>query len=163
MAGKEIFLGDNDYIVSKTDLKGKILYGNEIFVKMSGYTAEELIGKPHSIVRHPEMPKIVFQMLWDRLKAKQEIFAFVKNQAKNGDYYWVFTNVTPTIRNGAVVDYHSVRRKPNPEAIKVISSLYDELLKKEKTGGMDASRKLLEKTLEEKGMSYDEIIRTIQR
>jgi len=159
---KERVLKEDDYIVSKTDLTGKIIYGNEIFVDFSGYTQDELIGKPHNIIRHPDMPRIVFKLLWERLKNKEEIFAYVKNLSKNGDYYWVFANVTPTIRNGVIIDYHSVRRKPNPEAIKVVSELYKTLVDKEKIGGMNASGEALNNLLKEKGVSYDELISSLQ-
>lgn len=157
-----IELGDDDYIVSKTDLNGKIIYGNEIFVKMSGYTIEELLSKPHNIIRHPDMPKVVFKLLWDRLKNKEEIFAYVINKSKNGDHYWVFANVTPTIRSSKVLDYHSVRRKPNPKAIPIISEVYRILLNLEKTSGITASEKYLNDLLKEKGVSYDGFIASLQ-
>lgn len=158
----EIQLREDDYIISKTDLNGKIIYGNDIFITMSGYNAIELKDSPHSIIRHPDMPKVVFKLLWDRIKNKQEIFAFVKNKCKNGDYYWVFTNVSPTIRNGQIIDYHSVRRKPNPNAIEAISKLYTTLIQKEKSIGLQASEKYLNEILNEKGVSYDEFIRDLQ-
>lgn len=155
-------LKEDDYIVSKTDLSGKIIYGNEIFVDLSGYTAEELMGKPHNIIRHPDMPKVVFKLLWERLKNKEEIFAFVKNLSKNGDYYWVFANVTPTIRNGKIIDFHSVRRKASHNAVNIITELYKILIDEERRGGINASEKALNKLLENKGVSYDEFIKSIQ-
>lgn len=81
---------EGDFIVSKTDLKGRITYGNEIFIKMSGYSEHELLNAPHNILRHKDMPAVVFKLLWDRLKAKTAINAYVKNRCKNGDFYWVF-------------------------------------------------------------------------
>lgn len=160
--GKEIILKDKDYIVSKTDLSGKIIYGNEPFVIYSGYKEEELINKPHNIIRHPDMPKIVFKLLWERVKNKNEIFAFVKNLTKNGDYYWVFANVTPTVRDGVIINYHSVRRKPNPEAINIVTKLYKELIDLEKSGGINASERHLNTFLKEKGVTYDELIKSLQ-
>jgi len=108
----ERMLNDEDYIVSKTDLKGRIIYCNKIFVEISGYSESELLGKPHSIIRHPDMPKIVFKLLWDRIKKKQDIFAFVKNLCKDGGYYWVFANVTATLdTNGNIRDYWKRREE----------------------------------------------------
>jgi len=156
-------LSENEFIVSKTDEKGKILYGNKVFIKISGYSEHELLGAPHSILRHPDMPKIVFKLLWDRLKAKQEIFAYVKNMAKDGAYYWVFANVTVTLdKNSSVADLHSVRRKPSQKAMQVIPSLYKTLLQEEKKGGMDASGKMLNNILDEQGISYDDFIFNLQ-
>ena len=153
----------DEFIVSKTDAKGKILYGNKIFIKISGYKEEELLGQPHSILRHPDMPKIIFQLLWERLKAKKEIFAYVKNICKDGAYYWVLANVTVTLgTKGEVVDLHSVRRKPSAKAMQVIPALYTKLLESEKSGGITASQKLLDKILEEKGESYDDFVFNLQ-
>ena len=157
-------LNQNDFIVSKTDIKGKILYGNKMFIKISGYSESELLGQPHSILRHPDMPKIVFKLLWERLNNKQEIFAYVKNMCKNGDHYWVFANVTATIdEQGNVRDLHSVRRKPSKKAMEVIPELYTQLLSAEKSGGIESSKKLLEKKLKEEGVTYDEFILSIQQ
>jgi PAS domain S-box-containing protein len=156
-------LSAEEFIVSKTDTKGKILYGNKIFIKISGYEEKELLGKPHSILRHPDMPKAIFKLLWDRLQARKEIFAYVKNLCKDGSYYWVHANVTVTLdANDNVVDYHSVRRKPSRKSMEVIPGLYAQLLAEEKSGGMEASIRLLNKILEEKGMSYDDFIFDLQ-
>ena len=154
----------DDFIVSKTDMKGKILYGNKIFIKMSGYSETELLGQPHSILRHPDMPKIVFKLLWDRIHNKQEIFAYVKNLCKDGAYYWVFANVTVTMDiNGTIRDFHSVRRKPSQKAMDVIPNLYSQLLSAERSGGVDASKKLLDKILKEQGIDYDGFILSLQQ
>jgi len=156
-------LSENDFIVSKTDMKGKILYGNKIFIKMSGYEESELLGAPHSILRHPDMPKAVFKLLWDRIQNKQEIFAYVKNLCKDGSYYWVLANVTVTLdTNGTPRDYHSVRRKPSAKAMQVIPSLYQKLLEEEKRSGMDGSLKLLNTILDEQGVDYDTFIFNLQ-
>jgi PAS domain S-box-containing protein len=157
-------LSPDDFIVSKTDINGKIIYGNKVFIKMSGYDENELMGAPHSILRHPDMPKIVFKLLWDRIKDKQEIFAYVKNLSKDGSYYWVFANVTATVDpNGNIRDFHSVRRKPSEKAIEVMSGLYSQLLSAERSGGMDASKAMLEKTLNDKGVDYDGFILSLQQ
>lgn len=157
-------LHSGDFIVSKTDLKGKIIYGNKIFIQISGYNESELLGKPHSILRHPDMPKIIFKTLWERIQNKKEIFAYVKNLCKDGAYYWVFANVTATLdENGNIRDFHSVRRKPSQKALEIIPELYKQLLSAEKSGGMEASKKLLEKILDEKGVDYDSFVLNLQQ
>jgi len=154
---------EEDFIVSKTDTKGKITYVNKIFMDMAEYSENELLGKPHSIVRHPDMPKVVFKLLWDYVKQKKEIFAFVINKTKNSNAYWVYANVTASLdENGNIIGYYSVRRKPNPEALKVIKPLYEKMVAAEKSGGVEASTKILEDLLREKGVSYDELIISLQ-
>ncbi len=150
---------ENEIIVSKTDTKGIITYGNELFIKMSGYTEEELLGANHNIIRHPDMPKIVFKLLWDTVQAKKEIFAYVKNMAKDGSYYWVFANVTPSYDlKGNIIGYYSVRRIPSREAINKIAPIYDALSNAEKSGGMSESLKLLDSALSSAAMSYEEFV-----
>lgn len=153
----------NDFIVSKTDLKGRITYVNKIFMKMAEYTEEELLGKPHNIIRHHDMPKAVFKLLWDQISKKEEIFAYVINKTKKGNAYWVYANVTASLdENGNIIGYYSVRRRPNPKALEVIKPLYAKMVEAEKTGGMEASTKILTDLLTEKGVSYDELIISIQ-
>lgn len=160
----QIEMNADDFIVSKTDLKGRITYGNETFIKMSGYSEKELLNTPHNILRHPDVPAVVFKLLWDRIKAKSSINAYVKNKCKNGDFYWVFANVTTSVDDrGNPVGYYSVRRKPKSSALQVIESLYADLLKAEKSGGMEASGRLLGEILKEQGVSYDEFIITLQK
>lgn len=131
---------------------------------MAGYRESELLGKPHSIIRHRAMPKIVFKLLWDRIKAKEEVFAYVVNKTKQNDEYWVYANVTPSYdENGKVIGYYSVRRMPNPKALEVIKPLYESMLEAEKRGGMDASKKILDDLLNEKGVGYDELIISLQQ
>jgi PAS domain S-box-containing protein len=156
-------LKPNDFIVSKTDLRGKITYCNQIFMQLAKYSEAELIGTPHNIIRHPDMPRIVFKLLWDRIQNKEEIFAFVKNLSKDGGYYWVYANVTASLdTKGNIIGYYSVRRKPSEEGIKVTGDLYAKLLELERTGGMEASGKFLNDLLKEKGVSYDELIASLQ-
>lgn len=156
-------LSNEEFIVSKTDTKGVILYGNKTFIKYSGYKEGELLGKPHSILRHPDMPKIVFELLWQRLKEGKEIFAYVKNLCKDGSFYWVFANVTVTKdADGRVLDYHSVRRKPSSKAMEIIPALYQKLLSEEKNSGMSGSKIFLEKTLKEREESYDDFVFNLQ-
>jgi len=158
------FLKDDDFIVSKTDTKGKIIYGNKMFIKISGYGEDELLGAPHSILRHPDMPKIVFKLLWDRIQNKEEIFAYVKNLCKDGSYYWVYANVTATLDDrGNIRDFHSVRRKPSQKSMEVIPNLYAQLLQAEQSGGMQASQRLLDEILEKQGVDYDTFVLSLQQ
>lgn len=159
MPNIELSFRDDEFIVSKTDLSGKITYGNDLFIRMSGYSEKELLGAPHNILRHQDMPKLIFKFLWERIKEGKEIFAYVKNRTKDNDYYWVFAHVTPSLDgSGRLVGYHSVRRKPTPEALQSIKSIYAALLDAERTGGVGASKSLLDKTLNEAGKSYDQFI-----
>ena len=154
----------DDFIVSKTDLKGRLTYVNQIFMDMADYTEEELLGKPHNIIRHPDMPKAVFKLLWDMVQSKEEIFAYVINKTKKGDDYWVYANVTASLdERGNIIGYYSVRRKPNPEALELIKPLYKQMLQVEKSSGVDASTKVLTDILEEKGAGYNEFIISIQK
>jgi aerotaxis receptor len=111
-------------LVSMTDLKGRITYANDAFVAVSGFTREELLGKAHNIVRHPDMPPAAFQDLWDTLKAGRPWTALVKNRRKDGDHYWVRANVTPVREGDAVAGYLSVRIKPSREEIEQAETLY---------------------------------------
>ncbi|NPA66729.1 MAG: PAS domain-containing protein [Epsilonproteobacteria bacterium] len=157
-------LKPDDFIVSKTDTKGRITYVNKIFMDLAEYDESELLGKPHSIVRHPSMPKAVFKLLWDRIKNKEEIFAFVINKTKNNNEYWVLANVTASLdERGNIVGYYSVRRKPNPKALEIIKPLYEKMLQAERSGGMEAGAKVLNDALKKEGVSYDEFIITIQK
>lgn len=159
MANNEINFPDKKFIVSKTDLKGRITYGNALFLSMSGYEENELIGAPHNILRHPDMPKLVFELLWKYIQDGKEIFAYVKNKTKSGDYYWVYANVTPSFDDaGKIIGYHSVRRKPTAKALSTIKPLYSALLDAERSGGMIASEKILDKQLLQLGKNYDEFI-----
>lgn len=161
---KEHMVEESAFLVSKTDLKGRITYCNEPFLKIVGAKQAEVLGKPHNIIRHPDMPRAVFKLLWERIKNKEEIFAYVKNKSFDGSFYWVFANVTASLdQNGEIIGYYSVRRKPNPKALDVIIPLYKQLLEAEKNGGMDASSKLLDSILQEKNKSYDELMNNLQR
>lgn len=159
----ERVMREEDFIVSKTDLKGRITYGNRIFIEFSGYTEQELLGAPHNLIRHPDMPRGVFKYLWDCLAAEQECFAFVKNMSKDGSYYWVFANVTPSYGDdGRVEGYFSVRRKPSTAGVAVCTDLYRAMLAAEQKAGprdaMEASLGLLTGILKDKGASYEEFI-----
>ncbi|MFT7003935.1 MAG: PAS domain S-box-containing protein [Sulfurimonas sp.] len=157
-------MNKNDFIISKTDLKGRITYGNETFIEMSGYSEKELLNAPQNILRHEDMPAVVFQLLWDRIKSGKTINAYVKNKCKNGDFYLVFANVTASLdAKGNIIGYYSVRRKPKDNAFATIEKVYSELLIEEKNAGIKASKKLLDNILTDKGVSYDEFIISLQK
>ena len=159
----EKVMAEDDFIVSKTDTKGRITYCNEIFMDMAGAVESELLGKPHNIIRHPDMPKAVFKLLWERIQNGKEIFAYVKNKTFDGAYYWVYANVTPSYdERGNIIGYYSVRIKPNSKALEIIKPIYQKMLELEKSGGIAASTKYLMDLLKDKGVSYDEFIIAIQ-
>ncbi len=160
---RERFLKDDEILVSKTDTRGRITYGNERFIEISGYCEEELLGAPHSIIRHPDMPKAVFKILWDGIEAGEEVNAYVKNLAKDGSFYWVLATVTPSFDpvSGRIVGYFSVRRSPERSKLQKVEPLYRDLLQVEHRSGMDASKKMIEEMLEKEGVTYDEFIHSI--
>jgi PAS domain S-box-containing protein len=163
--GVERTFDPGDIIVSKTDLKGVITYANRTFCSVAGYDERELIGQQHNIVRHPDMPRCVFKYLWDNIATGKEIFAFVINQAKNGDHYWVFAHVTASYdaSGNNMIGYHSVRRVPPKGPRDVVAGLYKAILAEERKHsspkeGIDAGLNLLVSVLKEKGVGYDELI-----
>jgi PAS domain S-box-containing protein len=158
----EIYLPESAIIVSKTDLKGHITYGNDIFISMSGYTEAELIGTNHNILRHPDMPKCVFKLIWDTIEDGNEIFGYVKNLTKDGNSYWVKAHVTPSKdSDGRIKGYHSKRTAPKKQAIDIIAPLYEKLSNIERSTGVDGSTKALNEILKNAGRSYDEFILSI--
>ena len=123
--GEEEILNDTDFLVSQTDEKGKILFANEDFCKIAGYTIEELIGKPHSIVRHPDMPKAAFKDLWDTVQQGKVWTGYVKNATKSGGFYWVYATVYPNIAcSTGSCGFLSCRRKPSRKEIEAAEALY---------------------------------------
>jgi PAS domain S-box-containing protein len=165
--GVERTFREDEIIVSKTDLKGIITYANRTFLEVALYTEEEVLGQPHSIVRHPDMPRCVFKLLWDTILAGEEIFAYVKNMAKNGDHYWVFAHVTPTFNSAKeITGFHSNRRKPKLRQIQIVDGLYRKLKQEEERHsdwkrGMAAATELLLQSATAKKMEYDEFVFSI--
>ncbi|MDO8463690.1 MAG: PAS domain-containing protein [Gallionella sp.] len=162
----ERVMREDDFIVSMTDPKGIITYGNRTFIEFSGYSETELLGSQHNIIRHPDMPRAVFKLLWDKIQNREECFAYVKNMSKDGGFYWVFTNVTPNLdASGNITGYFSVRRKPKASGIKTMTEVYRIMLDAEKKAGaanaIAASTKILVDILKEKGLSYDELVLAI--
>ena len=120
----ETKLREDQYLISRTDSKGRIVYANPAFVEISGFSREELIGKPHNIVRHPDMPPEAYADLWETLEAGESWLGVVKNRRKDGGYYWVLANATPIVENGEVVAYSSVRVRPSEEQVEMAEALY---------------------------------------
>ena len=159
----EKVMRENDFIVSKTDTTGVITYCNQIFMEFAKYEEHELLGQQHNIIRHPDMPRCIFKLLWDTVKQGKEINAYVKNMAKDGSYYWVDANITPVVNDkGELQGYYSVRRKPDEARLDKVKELYKTLLDEEskysKSEGLQASEKLLNKILTDEGKTYEEFI-----
>lgn len=121
---QEILLNDSSFLVSETDAKGDIIFANEEFCKTAGYSLEELLGRPHNIVRHKDMPKAAFKDLWDTVKTGEVWSGFVKNSTKSGGFYWVFATVYPFTNEKDEECYLSCRRKPSREDVQKYSELY---------------------------------------
>jgi len=129
--GEEWFFPDSSYILSETDANGIITYANELFCDMAGYSVEELIGEPHNIVRHPDMPRIAFAGLWDDIQSKGFWTGIVKNIRKDRGYYWVHATALRRIHSDGSITYLSVRRVPSRSEINAVIPLYQELKGKE--------------------------------
>jgi PAS domain S-box-containing protein len=162
--GIERSMEENDLIVSKTNLKGIITYSNDVFCNIADYNLDEVLNKPHNLLRHPNMPRCVFKLLWDTIKNGHEIFAYIVNRCKNGDHYWVLAHVTPSFdEKNNIVGYHSNRRKPSEKALKIIRSLYNELLHEEnkhptERAATEAGFDALQTILKKKGVSYEAFV-----
>jgi len=134
-------MGDDEWICSKTDLEGVITYANDVFIRVAGYSAGELVGQPHNIVRHPDMPCIAFAWCWDTLLQEKEWRGQVKNRCKNGDTYWVDVTMTPQRDvSGRVTGYYAVRRRMTREKIAEMDALYKQLADAE--GSVEARARL---------------------
>lgn len=164
LTGIERHFGADEIIVSKTDTTGRITYANRTFLRVAEYTERELIGAPHSIIRHPDMPGCVFQLLWETIAAGEEIFAYVINRTRSGGHYWVLAHVTPTFDGaGEIIGYHSNRRNPSRAAITAAAELYAGLRAIENeaaspASGRKAARAHLESVLQGAGVTYGEFV-----
>lgn len=164
---KEIVLRDDEFIVSKTDPVGKLTYCNPVFIEFSGYTEQELLGKPHNIIRHPDMPRAVFALLWETIKSGNEFMGYVKNLSRDGAYYWVFATVTPSYKPGTheIIGFFSVRRKPDKDKLRIIESIYRDMLKAEsqvdRTHAVEAGKSILNQSIEPTGLAYCDYILSI--
>jgi len=127
VSNHEVEMREDSILVSSTDLKGIITEVNPDFVEISGFTEQELLGKNHNLVRHPDMPEAAFKDLWDTVKAGRPWIGQVKNRCKNGDYYWVTANVAPVTEQGRVTGYISVRHKPSRQEVDAATKLYERI------------------------------------
>lgn len=157
---KEIKISSKNFLVSKTDEKGKILYVNDTFCDITGYDESEVIGKAHNILRHPDMPAVIFFLMWRKIQEGNNIRALIKNLARSGEYYWVSTDfeISEEKRNKT---YLAFRRAASRQAIDSIEPLYEELLRIEKKQGLEASLIYLQDFLEEKQLTFDEYMNAI--
>jgi len=163
----EVFLGSDELIISKTDLRGRITYANRTFIRLSGYDEEELLHKPHNLIRHPDMPRGVFKFLWQEISQGHEFFGFVKNFTADGCFYWVFANITPDFDSeGKIQGYFSVRRSPSVEAIAAIEPIYHKMSEIERRQSKpDAPRHslaFLNQLLEGRRVSYERFVMQLQ-
>lgn len=159
---KEIKISSKKFLVSKTDEKGNIIYTNDYFTKITGYTQSEVMGVPHNILRHPDMPKAIFFLMWQRIQSGQNIKALIKNLAKSGEYYWVSTDFE--IYNNErsnTTNYIAFRRAVSIEAIKKIEPLYATLLDIEKKHGQEASLIYLQGYLDERHTNFNDYMDSI--
>jgi PAS domain S-box-containing protein len=165
--GEERTFSADELIVSKTDPRGIITYANDVFLRISAYSMAEVVGQPHNLIRHPEMPRAVFELLWSTLSEGRELFAYINNLASDGAHYWVLAHVTPSYGpDGRVTGYHSNRRKPSPKAIAQIEPLYDRLRAEERRypnakAAVGASSQLLAQIVAEQAGSYEDLIWSI--
>lgn len=159
---EEIKVPADDVLISVTDPDGIIVDANDIFVKISGYTKEELVGANHNLIRHPDMPRAMFNVVWGHIKNSENIMAVVKNLSKDGRYYWVITDfVTEVDADRNVVKYTAYRRAPKPGILKTIIPMYKALLAIEEFAGMAAAEHFLTDFLERRQESYDDFIESL--
>ncbi|OJX79437.1 PAS domain-containing protein [Magnetospirillum sp. 64-120] len=169
LTGVERTFQTDEIIVSKTDTTGRIVYANDVFIDISGYTTDEVLGQPHSMIRHPDMPRAVFKLLWDRIAQGHEVFAYVVNRCKNGDHYWVLAHVTPNFDDACkIVGYHSCRRTPKRQAVETIRGLYAQLRQvenqNERKAGLEKSTAMLNEAVRSLGFSsYDRFVLSLGR
>lgn len=160
----EHLLKKDDLIVTKTNLKGEITYANKTFLDICVFHESDILNQPHNIIRHPDMPKAIFRMLWNDLKRGDEFFGVVKNLCNDGGFYWVFANITPSFdATGKVIGYFSVRRHVSKKLVNVMVDLYSQMVREEKRHS-DAKKAIVESTkiltnfLDKQGVSLNEYI-----
>jgi PAS domain S-box-containing protein len=146
-------------IVSKADLYGTLEYVNDTFSEVSGYDESELVGQPHNIIRHPDMPKVIFKVLWDNIQKGKKFHGIIKNLAKSGKYYWVITDFDYVVNEDAKITKYIARRKAiSTGVIEKVEELYKKLSKIEQVSGIEASEKYLIGYLEDHNVDYVELI-----
>ncbi len=162
---KEIQFSPEELIISKTDTNGNITYANRLFMRVCNYSEDELLGKPHNMIRHPDMPKGVFHGMWESLRAGKEFFGFIKNSTADGNYYWVFANVTPDFEDGRIVGYYSVRRYAPRSALTAVQDIYSRMIQLEHSSDKASAARnswqwLTDYCASQPGQAYDAFILT---
>lgn len=165
--GQEVKLSNDEMIITKTDPKGQITYANRRFMQIAGYSEPELLGKHHNLIRHSDMPRGVFRLLWQTLQDKNEFFGYVKNRTSDGGFYWVFANITPDYRtDSSLAGYFSVRRRPNYQAIKQMNEWYKIMLQIEasetSSRAPEVSLLWLKEQVKQQGCSYNELLTQLE-
>ena len=157
---KEVGWNKSQVVISETDVYGRITNVNDVFCNVCGYSPEEMIGQPHSIIRHPDMPKLVFKLLWDNLKVGNNFIGVIKNLAKSGEYYWVITDFEMRRDATGNITHYIARRKSVTKAVieNYVAPLYETLLKLEKVGGMELSSRFFKNYLAKQGKDYIDFI-----
>ncbi len=159
---EEILIQDEEVLISKTDPKGIITEANDVFCKVAGYTEEELVGSPHNCIRHPDMPRIMFKIVWEHIKDRENVMAVVKNLAKDGRYYWVVTDfVTEVDADRNVTGYTAYRRPVSDKVKEAILPLYRALTAIENIEGIEASEKFLTEYFTKRDLTYDDMVEDI--
>lgn len=162
--GKEIKLSKYDMLVSKTNVEGTITFSNSNFSKISGYKKNELIGSSHNIVRHPDMPKAIFYLMFERLKKGKNFPSVIKNLSKNGDHYWVTTDFSIFLnKEGEILSFTAFREVAPKHVVKELEPLYQKLVMLEQEDSMETSLSYLESFLNKKNMTYDEYIKDLAK
>lgn len=167
---KEILLSPDQMIVTKTDLKGQITYANRTFMEIADFQEHEVLNKPHNLIRHPDMPRGVFRLMWKTLQKRQEFFGVVKNYTSNHkEYYWVLANITPDFNNaGQLAGFYSVRRPASRAAIAALEPIYQQMrqieAKLSKAEGPDASAAwLLEQVRMNGATNYESFVMSLNK
>ena len=157
---QEIKISSKSFLVSKTNEKGNILYVNDTFCDVTGYEEIEVVGKAHNILRHPDMPAVIFFLMWKQIQSGNNIRALIKNLARSGEYYWVSTDFEIHYENNSKT-YIAFRRAVSKKTVRSIEPLYEHLLKIEKVHGIEASLVYLQGFLSERHLTFDEYMDSI--
>ena len=167
LTGVERVVGVDEIIITKTDVKGGLTYCNQVFERISGYSAAESLGAPHSVVRHPDMPRCLFKMMWAAIEAGSEFISYILNRASNGDHYWVLVRIFPNYDGfGRLDGFHSKQRPPSRTAVDRIAPIYRSLVEEEARyadgkKAVAASSAMFADLLRQRGLTYDEFVFSI--
>ncbi len=160
---KAVTLDNRKYLLSKTDPAGNIEYCNDYFCQITGYTEHELMGQPHSIVRHPDMPSAIFYMMWEHLRQKKNITLILKNMTKKGHFYWIQTEINIKINRASneIIGYFAYQKHVPQHVIDTLQPLYAQLSRLEQRHDMEAAVAYLQNFLQQRGQSYEQYIHEV--